>query len=136
MSDRLGPRRTIVVGMGGTAALILAVLYVGTYPGLLAAVVVVGAVSHISRTASATLLSELTPQHRQVMIFAMYRLAMNLGTTAAPLIGAALIVISYNLLFWVEAAAAAGFAVIAVTALPRDATSAPQPEAAGGPHAP
>jgi predicted MFS family arabinose efflux permease len=130
MSDRLGPRRTILLGMSGTAALILAVLYVANYPGLLAAVVVVGAVSHIYRTASATLLSELTPEHRQVMIFAMYRLAMNLGTTAAPLIGTALITVSYGLLFWVEAIAAAGFALIAVTALPRD-PDARRPEPAG-----
>src|SRR6266540_872214 len=64
------------------------------------------------------LLSELTPQHRQVMIFAMYRLALNLGTTAAPLIGAALVAVSYNLLFWGEAVAALAYAAIALVALP------------------
>jgi MFS family permease len=131
MSDRLGPRRTILLGMSGTAGLILAVLYVGYYPGLLTAVVVVGAVSHIYRPASASLLAELTPQHRQVMIFAMYRLAMNLGTTAAPLIGAALIAISYSLLFWVEAVAAAGFALIALAVLPRTPAPAGTPTSAG-----
>ncbi len=118
LTDRLGPRRTIIVSMSGSAVLILAILYVHNYPGLLAAVTVVGAVGQAYRPASAGLLSELTPQHRQVMIFAMYRLALNLGTTAAPLIGAALVAVSYNLLFWGEAVAALAYAAIALVALP------------------
>jgi MFS family permease len=53
------------------------------------------------------------------MVFAMYRLAYNLGNTAAPIFGALLITVSYNLLFWGEAAAALGYALIAAIALPR-----------------
>jgi hypothetical protein len=53
------------------------------------------------------------------MIFAMYRLAYNVGGTAAPLIGAALIAVSFNLLFWAEALAALGYAAIAAFLLPR-----------------
>ena len=34
------------------------------------------------------------------MIFAVYRLCTNLGTTLSPLVGALLILVSYNLLFW------------------------------------
>jgi len=114
MSDRLGARRTILLGMSGTAVLVLAVLYLRNYAALLGAVAVVGLASNVYRPASASLLSELTPKHRQVMIFAMYRLAMNLGTTAGPLLGTALLTISYNLLFWGEALAALGYAVIAL----------------------
>jgi hypothetical protein len=77
----------------------------------------------VYRPASAALLSELTPAHRQVMIFAIYRSVMNLGTTAAP-IGAALISVSYNLLFWGEAGAALAYAVIALVALPASAVAA------------
>ena len=130
LSDRLGPRRATLVSMTGTAALILGVLYVRPYPALLAVVALVGAVGGIYRPASATLLSELTPKHRQVMIFAMWRLGLNLGTTAAPLIGAALISVSYNLLFWGEAAAALGYAVIAAVALPRRGVQAAAAEPA------
>jgi predicted MFS family arabinose efflux permease len=65
------------------------------------------------------LLTELTPKHRQVMIFAVYRLAMNLGTTAAPLIGAALVAVSWNLLFIGEAVAALAYAAVAIVALPK-----------------
>src|SRR5207253_5236661 len=44
LTDRLGPRRTILVSMAGSAVLILAILYLHSYPGLLVAVTAVGAV--------------------------------------------------------------------------------------------
>ncbi|GIG56176.1 MFS transporter [Longispora fulva] len=134
LSDRLGPRRTILVSMAGTAGMVLAVLYLHSYPAMLAAVALVGAMTATYRPAAKSLLSELTPAHRQVMIFAMYRLAYNLSTTAAPLIGAALVAVSYDLLFWAEAVACLAFAVIAGIALPRrgaTATGAPATAAEG-----
>ncbi|WP_412538110.1 MFS transporter [Longispora sp. K20-0274] len=124
LSDRLGPRRTILVSMAGTAGMVLAVLYLHSYPAMLAAVALVGAMTATYRPAAKSLLSELTPAHRQVMIFAMYRLAYNISTTAAPLIGAALVAVSYDLLFWAEAVACLAFAVIAGIALPRRGAAA------------
>jgi MFS family permease len=126
-TDRIGPRRTIIASMSGTAVLLLAVLYVGYYPALLVAVVAVGATSQLYRPASSRLLAELTPRARQLMVFAMSRLALNVGTTAAPLLGVALLTVSYDLLFWTEAAAALGYAAIALLVLPRD--DAPPDEA-------
>ncbi len=119
LSDRLGARTATILSMTGSAALLLAILYAGSYPALLVVTGLVGAVSQLYRPASSALLSELTTKDRQVMIFAMYRLAMNLGTTAAPAIGAVRISVSYDLLFWTEAVAACGYAVIAAVALPR-----------------
>jgi predicted MFS family arabinose efflux permease len=99
-------------------------------------VTLVGLVGQLYRPASATLLTELTPQHQQVMVFALYRWALNLGTTVAPLLGALLISMSFQLLFWSEAATAAAFAVIAAVALPRRvpvaSTQAPTRSARGG----
>src|ERR1039457_5430403 len=60
-------------------------------------------------------------------------LALNLGTTAAPLIGIALISVCYNLLFWGEAAAALGYAVIAAIALPRHGVQAEPGEVSAKP---
>jgi MFS family permease len=128
LTDRLGPRRATLLSMGGTALFVIAVLYVHNYPALLGTVALVAAVGQVYRPASADLLSALTPKERQVMIFAIYRLALNLGTTAAPLIGAALLSVSYNLLFWGEAIAALGFAVIALVALPDRGVGAQEEE--------
>lgn len=119
LADRLGPRLATLLSMGGSAVMLLSVLYLRNYPVLVVAVVLVGLIGQLYRPASATLLSELTVKERQVMIFALYRWALNLGTTAAPLIGAALIVVSYDLLFWAEAITALVYGLIAAVALPR-----------------
>jgi MFS family permease len=131
-SDRIGARRTIVFGMFGSALLLLGVLYVHVYPALLVAIGAVGVISQVYRPAAAALLAESTPQHRQVMVFAMYRLALNLGTTAAPLIGVALVSVSYNLLFWGEALASFAYGAIVMFVLPRGLDSTGRPDRDAG----
>lgn len=118
-SDRLGPRSATFASMAGSAGLLIVVLYVRNYPVLLTAVTLVGLVGRFYRPAAAAMLSELTPPHRQVMIFAVYRLAINVGTTAAPLLGALLISVSYEVLFWADAITAVLYAVIALLTLPK-----------------
>jgi MFS family permease len=119
LSDRVGPRSAVMISMFGMAGFVLAIAFVPSYAAVLVVVALAGAVGQFYRPASAALLTELTPKHRQVMIFAVYRLAMNVGTTAAPLIGAALVAISWNLLFVGEALAALAYAAVAIVALPK-----------------
>ena len=136
LADRLGARNATVLSMASSAVLIASLLYLPNYPSLLAAVAVVGAVGQIYRPASATLLSELTPDNRQVMIFAIYRFGLNLGTMAAPLIGFALYNLDgkdYDLLFWGEALVAVVYAGLALLTLPAKRRRAPS--GAAGPDA-
>ncbi|ATE54185.1 MFS transporter [Actinosynnema pretiosum] len=124
LADRLGARNATVLSMAGSAMLIGSLLYLPNYGSLIVAIVVVAAVSQVYRPASATLLSELTSDDRQVMTFAMYRFGLNLGTTAAPLIGFGLFHLggeSYHLLFWGEALVALAYALLAAVALPTKA---------------
>lgn len=116
---RIGCRLAIVTSMSATAVCTVAVRYAPGYPALLAMVVAVGAASQLYRPASAEVVGRYTHPSRQVMVFAMYRFATNLGTTAAPLLGALLVAVSYDLLFWAEAVAALGVVVIGLR-LPRD----------------
>ncbi|HZB51438.1 MAG TPA: MFS transporter, partial [Mycobacteriales bacterium] len=120
LADRFGARRAVVGSTVASAVLVVALLHVRPYPAVLAVAFAVGAAGQVYRPAAAAVLSRLTPPERQVMIFATYRLALNLGTTAAPLIGAALVTASYALLFYAEAAAMLGYAAIVAVALPRD----------------
>ncbi|MDQ1739668.1 MAG: hypothetical protein QOE53_1320 [Pseudonocardiales bacterium] len=122
LADRLGARNATVLSMSSSAVLIASLLYLHDYRVLLIAVGVAGLVSQIFRPASATLLSELTPESRQVMIFAMYRFGLNVGATAAPLLGFALYNLDhqhFTLLFWGEALVALVYAALAMAALPR-----------------
>jgi MFS family permease len=127
LADRLGPRYATLLSMIGTALLLIVVLYVRSLPAVYASVLLCGLVAQLYRPAAAALLSELTPMHQQVMIYAIYRLMINVGTTAAPLLAAALITVSYDLLFWVEAGAALVYAVIAAITLPRRPAKAKTP---------
>lgn len=120
LGDRLGPRRTTLLSMAGTALLLPTVLYVHRYPALLAVVALVGATTQLFRPAASAMLATHTAKHRRVMIFAVYRLVQNIGATTAPLLGAVLVAVSYNLLYWVEAASTAAFAVLAVFLFPRE----------------
>ncbi len=118
LTDRIGARSTIIYSMVTAAVLVPTVLFLNSYVGILAVLGLAAATGQAYRPASTSLLSQLTPPTRQVMIFAMCRLAINLGASAGPLIGAALITVSYDLLFWGEAVAALALAAIAAVALP------------------
>jgi MFS family permease len=121
LSDRLSARTATLISMGGSAFLLISILYLKIYVLVLVAVVLVAAVGLIFRPAAQAMLTDLVPHGQLVMVTAMYRLCMNIGSTAAPLIGVALVSISYNLLFWFEAAAAVIYGLIAWRALPRRA---------------
>lgn len=125
LADRLGPRLATLISMSGTGALLIAVVYVHNFPVLVGVVVLVGVSTQLFRPAASAMLAMLTPKHRKVMIFAVYRLVHNVGTTTAPLVGALLVAVSYDLLFLVEALACGIFAVVAGLAIPRRVAAAP-----------
>jgi predicted MFS family arabinose efflux permease len=119
LSDRLTPRAVTVLSLTGSSVLIVSVLYVTAYAVLLPVVFLVSTVGQLYRPAAQVLITELTPPNRLVMVTAMYRLSLNLGTTATPLLGTALVSVSYDLLFWGEALASLAYGAIALIALPR-----------------
>ncbi|HEU5268865.1 MAG TPA: MFS transporter [Jatrophihabitans sp.] len=129
-TDRLGPRFATFASMTGYAVLLLAVLYLRNLPMLLVTVFAVGTVSRFYLPVASAMLSERTPPHQQVMIFAMYRLAVNVGTTAAPLLASALIAVSYQLLFWCDALTAVAYGLIAIITLPSRGRDRPAPDPA------
>ncbi|MDL4774184.1 MFS transporter [Actinomadura xylanilytica] len=138
VADRLGARNATVLSMGATAVLTAALLYLPDYSLLLAAILVVSLAAQLYRPASATLMSELIPEDRQVMIFGMYRFGLNMGAMVAPLLGFGLYNLgdhSYTLLFWGEGLIAMVYAAVAVVAIPggRKAAATGPGGGAGGP---
>ncbi|WP_410645177.1 MFS transporter [Amycolatopsis sp. lyj-346] len=121
LSDRLGPRLTIAASMGLSGLLIAFMLVPTQYPLLLLASVLVGVTSQVFRPASSTLLSDLTPADNQVMIFAIWRFGLNVGSTVAPMLGFALYYLDgkqYTVVFLTEALVAVAYAVLAWVMLP------------------
>jgi MFS family permease len=124
VTDRVGYRWTIAGSMALAAVLTAALLVVGQPLIVLLVSAAIGATAQAYRPASSAMLSELTPANQQVMVFAIYRLALNLGMTAGPLLGVLLISASYDLLLWVDAATSLAFAVVAAALLGRPVPAA------------
>jgi MFS family permease len=126
VSDRLSARAATLISMWGSAGLLLSIVYVHNYYAILVSVVLVSMIGQLYRPAAQAVIADFTPAERLVMVTAMYRLCLNLGTTAAPMIGVALASVSYNLLFWGEATMALAYGVAAIWMLPRRAELAQQ----------
>lgn len=135
LADRLGIRHATVLSMSSTAVLTAALLYLPDFTLLLGAIALVSLGAQLFRPASATLLADQTDGDRQIMIFAMYRFGLNVGATAAPLLGYALYNAGgheYTLLFWGEAAIALLYALVARATLPAKAQRRPAAPAGSG----
>jgi MFS family permease len=122
ISDRFGHRWTIVTSMAGAGALTALLVHLSSLPLVVTVAVVIGVLAQAYRPASSALLVEQTPEKQHVMVFAVYRLAFNLGTTTGPLLGALLITYSYDLMFYVDAVTSVVFALFALS-LPRSVAS-------------
>jgi len=121
LSDRLGPRWTIVASVGAAAMFTLSVTALDRLTSIVLAVALAGAMTQAARPAVSALLFSMTPPARQVMIFAMYRTALNSGVVAGPLVAVWLSSVSWDLVFYVDAASALIYAAIAATVLPKKA---------------
>jgi MFS family permease len=117
LSDLIGPRLTIVITMVATALNTIAILYIDNFVILLVAITVLGGICQMYRPASSSILATLVHPSRQVMVFSMYRLAVNAATTLCPLVAVLIIAVSWDLLFYVEAITILLYAVIIAMAL-------------------
>jgi len=139
VADRIGYRWTIIGSMSVGAALIVALVHAPDEWTAIAIAGLTGLVVQAYVPAATAWLVELTEPRQQVMVFAMIRLAFNVGATLGPLLATLLLVsYSYDLLFYADAAASLLFALMALTLLPQSRatsdSSAPEPAAkrAGG----
>ncbi len=122
LAVRLGTRNITLVSMVCSAALVVALLNVPEFWVILAVVALAGVSSQLYWPASVTMLSDLTLPNRQVMILAMYRFAVNVGSAAAPLIGFALYNLNhqhYGYVFGAQAVLGLGYAVLVAFTLPK-----------------
>jgi len=133
LTQRFGPRATITLTMGVSAPLLVSIPWLsgpGTELWLLVVVTLAGVVTQAYRPAAAVLLSDLMPDRYQVMAFSMMRIALNIGAAVAPLIAAGLILVDWDLLYWLDGATALLYAVVAFALLPKPSGTAATPEKA------
>ncbi len=131
LADWLGRRSTIVASMGAAGLFTYSLTLLHNLPAIYAAAALSGAMARASATASSTLLFDLAPRDRQVMMQAMYRTVNNGGLAVAPLVGAAVSTVSWDLVFWADAGTSLAYCGIAAFAL-RSAQLARDTEKATG----
>ena len=125
ISDWVGYAWTIVGSMALTGLLTLSLVYLDSLPLVITAAALIGVAAQAYRPASSALLMEATPEEHHVMVFAVYRMAFNLGATAGPLLGALLISYSYELIFYIDAVTSVCFALFALVLVRSGGSTAP-----------
>ncbi|GAA2088883.1 MFS transporter [Kitasatospora saccharophila] len=123
-THRFGARTTIVAAMLGSAPLVAVLPLLarpGLVPALLVAIALAGLAAQAYRPAASVLLSDLMPERYHVMAFSMMRIALNTGAALAPLIAAGVILLDWDLLFWIDGATTLVYALLAHRLLPRHA---------------
>lgn len=118
LSDRLGARWTIVFSISAAAVFTLAVTVLSSLAAIVVAVTLAGGVTQAARPAVAALLFQQVPKDRQVMAFAMYRTCRNAGAIGGPLVAVWLSTVSWNLVFYIDAASSLAYAAIAAFLIP------------------
>jgi MFS family permease len=121
IADRMGYRFAMALSMFSTAALITALIGAANLgnPWLVVLAALAAALLNgVWRPPAQAMITEATPAGHLVMVMAFWRLAFNVGVLVAPLLGALLSRVSWDLLFWVEAGSSALFGVLVLTALP------------------
>ncbi|KXK62430.1 transporter [Micromonospora rosaria] len=122
LTHRLGARMTIAAAMASSAVLVMLIpsfASTSRFTYLLIVVGVAGAFMQAYRPAAAALLSDVMPAEHRVMAFSMLRIAMNVGAAVGPLLAAALILVDWDLLFYVNGFTALTYALLAVALLPQ-----------------
>jgi MFS family permease len=104
LGDRWGQLLMVKASLFTTAAVLVCIPLLHSYPALLAGLVVLALVSEPVRPATLALVSHLAPPQRRRQAFALNRLAVNLGMSIGPTAGGFLAEVSFRSLFWVDAA--------------------------------
>jgi predicted MFS family arabinose efflux permease len=118
LADRYGRRWTLVFGLVCSAASLLVVGAVRSFPALCVAVFVFGIFADLFRPASHAAIADLVPDELRVRAFALVFWALNVGFAVATLLGGVLAERGYWLLFAGDAATSLAFAGIILRSVP------------------
>lgn len=129
LTDRIGRRRTMIIGLLTTAASVLLLAAVHDVTAIVAAAALTGLVSDIYRPASSAMVADLIPPEDRPRAYSLLFWAINAGFAAAASLAGLLARIGYGLLFVLDAATTALYALVIArgtreTAPPRATTAA------------
>ncbi len=117
LSDRIGRRRTMLIGFLGTAVALIALGAATTLPAIAAAALGVGLMAELYRPVGSAALADL-PANDRIRAFGLLFWAANVGYTVSTVAAGVLVRQGYGVLFWINAAAAVLAALIVWRCIP------------------
>jgi predicted MFS family arabinose efflux permease len=118
LTDRIGRRATLTLGMLANAAALVALGYARGLAPLVAATLLFGMTIDIYRPASSALVADLVPPADRPRAYGLLFWALNLGFSVAMVLGGTLARSGFEWLFWADAGTCAIVGVLAWRLLP------------------
>ena len=126
LADRIGRKAVLVASLGGGALLMVAIPYAPGVVWLGATVAAYGFVGEMYRPAVSALVADTVDPARHARAYALLYWAINVGAAVGPALGGVLAERSYGLLFTVDAATMAVYALVVAVGV-REARPVPRP---------
>ncbi|MFD2473262.1 MFS transporter [Amycolatopsis silviterrae] len=117
LGDRIGRRKTMLLGFLGTSIALAALGTAATAPVIWAAALGYGLAAGLFRPAGSAAVADL-PAEQRTRAYSLLYWAANLGYAVAATVAGVLASRGYGLLFWLNAVAMLAAALIVVTAVP------------------
>ena len=128
LADRLGHNRVLQASLWGSGALLLALPLAGSGPVLSAVIFLWAVLTQAFWPSSMALLSGLAPPGQRRAVFALHRVASNLGMAVGPALGGFIAMASFRWVFWTD-----GLTTLLSAALLARFLSPGEPRAAAAP---
>ena len=104
LSDRFGPVLVMKASLFLSAATLAAFPFLQNHTLLIVTTVLWATVSEAFRPAAMALVADVVSPSDRKIAYAVVRLAVNVGMSIGPAVGGFLLLVSYDLIFWIDAA--------------------------------
>ena len=112
LSDRVGPLRVMQLSLVMSGVCVVIVPLAHSLPVVLTLILLWATTTEAVRPASMAALTSATPGAQRKAAIALHRLAINLGMSVGPAVGGLLAVVSFTLLFVIDAATSVAAALL------------------------
>jgi MFS family permease len=102
LADRVGYLRVMVISLLASGTLLCLLPFLSAWIAILGLTLAWSLAAEAFRPASMAILTDLAPVEQRKAVFALNRLAINLGMSVGPAIGGFLAVHSFKALFWLD----------------------------------
>jgi MFS family permease len=114
IADRVGRKITMIIGLGATGLLFLAMIPAKTLVAFAILMTLRGFFNPLYRVGSDAMVADLIPESKRPDAYALTRLSKNVGVAMGPAVGGFVATASYSIAFWAAAIGLVTFSLLMV----------------------